>query len=354
MAICVHDGSTPDQQTLPVAVAAVRERFGISDVVVVGDRGMLTAAHAKALTQAGVEFVSALKSAQIRALLEAGDLQLSFFDERNLAEISCDRFPGERLVVCRNPAVAAERARKRSELLAATESELDKVKAMVTGPRGTLRNADAGTIGTRAGKVVNRFKVAKHFELEIADGAFSFKRKQEQITAEASLDGLYVIRTTCQTSKLATSESVVRSYKQLKMAERAFRTIKDHIEIRPIHHHLEDRVRAHAFLCMLAYYVAFELHLRLAPLLFTDQEPISPVDPVAPAKRSASAKAKAASARTTDGFAAHSFCDLLAELGTLCRNQLRIGTTGHTYTRLTKPTELQARALQLLGITAHT
>jgi hypothetical protein len=353
VAIEVHDGSTQDQQTLPGAVEAVRERFGISDVVVVGDRGMLTKAHAAALTEAGVEFVSALKSAQIRALVESGDLQLGLFDEVNLAEISSDQFPGERLVVCRNPAVAAERKRKRGELLAATESELDKVRTMVEGERGTLREADAGKIGTRAGKVVNKYKVAKHFELRIADGAFSYARRQAQIEAEASLDGLYVIRTTCPETKLTSSASVVRTYKQLKMAERAFRTMKDQIEIRPIHHHLEDRVRAHAFLCMLAYYVAFELHLRLAPLLFTDEEPLSPADPVIPAERSASAKAKAGSAHTSDGFAAHSFEDLIAELGTRCQNELRIGTAEHTLSRLTEPTPLQARAFELLAIKPH-
>jgi transposase len=328
----------------------VRKRFGIADVVVVADRGMLTQAHAAALTEAGVDFLSALKSAQIRALVESGDLQLSLFDERNLAEISSDEFPGERLVVCRNPAVAAERKRKRGELLAATEAELDKVRAMVQGPRGSLRAADAGMIGIRAGRVVNRFKVAKHFELSISDRAFSFKRNQAQIQAEAALDGLYVIRTTCETSKLSSPESVVRTYKQLKMAERAFRTMKDQIEIRPIHHHLEDRVRAHALLCMLAYYVAFELHLRLAPLLFTDEEPLSPADPVLPAQRSASAKAKAASAETTDGFTAHNLADLIAELATLCRNEVRIGHAEHTFTRLTKPNRLQTRAFELLDI----
>jgi hypothetical protein len=350
VAIGVHDGSTQDQQTLPGAVEQVRKRFGIADVVVVSDRGMLTQVHAAALSDAGVDFVSALKSAQIRALVESGDLQLSLFDERNLAEISSDEFPGERLVVCRNPAVAAERKRKRGELLAATEAELDQVRAMVEGPRGSLRAADAGTIGTRAGRVVNRFKVAKHFELSISDGAFSFKRYEEQIQAEAALDGLYVIRTTCETSKLSSPESVVRSYKQLKMAERAFRTMKDQIEIRPIHHHLEDRVRAHALLCMLAYYVAFELHLRLAPLLFTDEAPLSPADPVLPAARSASAKAKAASAETADGFAAHNLTDLIAELGTLCRNEVRIGQAEHTFMRLTKPNRLQTRAFELLDI----
>ena len=353
VAICVHPGNITDQRTLPGAVAAVRDRFGIKDVVVVGDRGMLTSAHAEALTEAGVDFVSALKSAQIRALVESGDLQLTLFDEINLAEISSDEFPGERLVVCRNPAVAEERRRKRGELLAATAAELEQVRSMVEGERGTLRAADAAKIGTRAGRVVNKYKMAKHFELSIADGAFSFERKEAQITAEASLDGFYVIRTTCATSKLETSASVVRTYKQLKMAERAFRTMKDMIEIRPIHHHLEDRVRAHAFLCMLAYYVAFEAHLRLAPLLFTDEEPLAPVDPVVPAERSASARAKAGSARTADGHTAHSFCDLISELGTLCRNEVRVGTSEHTYTRLTKANDLQARALELLEIKLH-
>jgi hypothetical protein len=350
VAICVHEGRTQDQQTLPGAVQTVRERFGISDVVVVGDRGMLTKAHAEALTEAGVDFVSALKSAQIRKLVETGDLQLTLFDETNLAEISSAEFPGERLVVCRNPTVAAERKRKRGALLAATDAELEKVRAMVDGPRGTLRSADAGRIGARAGKVINRYKVAKHFELEISDGAFSFTRKDEQITAEAALDGLYVIRTTCATSKLDNPVAVVRAYKQLKMAERAFRTMKDQIEIRPIHHHLEDRVRAHAFLCMLAYYVAFELGQRLTPLLFTDHEPLTPSDPVAPAERSTAANTKAGSARTPDGHTAHNFADLLAELSTLCRNQVRIGHHQHTYPRLTKPTELQTRAFELLNL----
>lgn len=352
VAICVHEGNVTDQRTLPGAVEAVRQRFGIEDVVVVGDRGMLTKAHAGALSEAGVDFVSALKSAQIRALVEAGDLQLSLFDETNLAEIASEQFPAERLVVCRNPAVATERKRKRDELLGATEAELEKVRSMVEGARGSLRAADAGKIGTRAGKVVNRFKVAKHFELSIADGAFSYARKAEQIAQEAALDGVYVIRTTCTSSKLTSPAAVVRTYKQLKLAERAFRTMKDQIEIRPIHHHLEDRVRAHALLCMLAYYIAFELQLRLGPLLFTDQQPLSPTDPVAPAKRSAAAQTKAGSARIPDGHTAHSFTDLIAELGTLCRNELRLGQAEHTYTRLTKPTDLQARAFELLELTA--
>jgi transposase len=349
VAIGVYEGRTQDQQTLPAAVATVRERFGIADVVVVGDRGMLTVAHAEALTAAGVGFVSALKSSQIRTLINAGDLQLSLFDETNLAEISSAAFPGERLVVCRNPAVAAERARKREDLLTATEAELEQVRSMVDGPRGSLRAASAGKIGERAGKVSNKYKVAKHFQLEIADGAFAYRRKTDQIAAEAALDGLYVIRTTCPTTQLSSSAAIVRAYKQLKVAERAFRTMKDQIEIRPIHHHLETRVRAHAFLCMLAYYVAYELQTRLAPLLFTDTEPRSPTDPVAAATRSPAAKAKANSAKTTDGHA-YNFADLITELGTLCRNQLRIGAAKHTITRHTTPTQPQARAFELLDI----
>lgn len=345
----VHEGNTQDQQTVPDAVATIRERFEIERVVFVGDRGMITQAHAEALKQQGVDFISALKNAQIRKLLDAGHLQLSLFDQTNLAEISSPLFPDERLVVCRNPAVAAERARKRAELLAATEAELAKVAAMVTGPRGSLRAADAGTIGQRAGRVVNKYKVAKHFALDIADGHFSHERKADQITAEAALDGLYVIRTTCTDQQLG-APAAVRAYKQLKMAERAFRTMKDTIEIRPIHHHLEPRVRAHVFLCMLAYYVAFELQQRLAPLLFTDDTPITPTDPVAPARRSPRGQANAAAARTEHGHPAHTLTDLLADLATLCRNQLRIGAGEHTFARPTTPTPLQATALSLLDI----
>jgi transposase len=349
----VHDGKTQDQQTVPETVRTITTGFGISNVVFVGDRGMITQAHAQTLKDDGVDFISALKAAQIRALIDAGELQLSLFDELNLAEITSQQFPGERLVVCRNPAVAAERARKRSELLAATETELAKVTAMITRPRGRLRSADAGTIGQRVGRVINRYKVAKHFQTEIADGRFSYQRKTDQITAEAALDGLYVIRTTCPPKQLS-APATVRAYKQLKMAERAFRTMKDTIEVRPIHHHLEPRVRTHVFLCMLAYYVAFELHARLTPLLFTDDTPLAPADPVAPAQRSPAAKTKAGSQTTPDDLPAHNLTDLLSELGTICRNQLRIGTSQHTFSRLSTPTRLQARALDLLDINLHT
>jgi DDE family transposase len=349
----VCEGRTTDAQTVPEVISAVCERFAIEQVVFVGDRGMITQAHAASLKAQGVDFLSALKSVQIRSLVDCGDLQLSLFDELNLAEISSPLFPGERLIVCRNPAVAAERARKRAELLAATEAELEKVKASVHGPRGRLRGAGAGAIGQRAGKTVNKYKLAKHFTLQIADGSFDYQRKTEQIAAEAALDGFYTIRTTVTADQLG-APAAVRVYKQLKMAERAFRTMKDTIEIRPIHHHLEDRVRAHIFLCTLAYYVAFELNARLTPLLFTDHTPLAPTDPVAPAKRSPAARAKAGSAQTPDGHPAHSLPDLLAELGTLCRNTLRIGHADHTFTRLTTPTALQARALELLRVTVHT
>ena len=214
----VHEGATTDSQTVPDTVAAVRERFGIEQVVFVGDRGMITQAHAATFKEQGVDFISALKSVQIRSLVNSGDLQLSLFDQVNLAEISSPLFPGERLVVCRNPAVAAERARKRAELLAATEVELEKVKTSVQGPRGRLRGAAAGQIGERAGKVSNKYKVAKHFTLQIADGVFTYERKTDQINQEAALDGLYAIRTTLPADKLA-APAAVRAYKQLKMAD---------------------------------------------------------------------------------------------------------------------------------------
>ena len=349
----VHEGRTTDSQTVPDAMQRIRTDFAIENVVFVGDRGMMTQAHAASFKQQGVDFISALKSVQIRSLVDGGDLQLSLFDEVNLAEITSDAFPGERLVVCRNPAVAAERARKRSELLTATETELDKVKASVEGPRGRLRGADAGQIGQRAGTIVNKYKVAKHFTLSIADGQFAYERKTEQISREAALDGLYAIRTTLPADKLGAA-AAVRAYKQLKLNERAFKTMKDTIEIRPIHHHLEDRVRAHIFLCMLAYYIAYELHARLTPLLFTDENPACNADPVAPATRSAAARAKAGSHTTPDGHPAQTLPDLLADLATIARNQVRIATSEHTYTRLTTPTALQTQALELIDIKLHT
>jgi hypothetical protein len=349
VSVQVHPGNTADPSTVPDVIDRVKEKFGIERVIVVGDRAMITDAHAHTLKQLGAGFVSALKTAQVRKLMSAGDLQLSLFDQRNLAEITSQEFPGERLVVCRNPHLAAERARKREDLLAATERELDQVAHMVTGPRGSLRHADAGKIGQRAGRVINKYKVAKHFELEISDGSFSYQRKTEQIAAEAALDGIYVLRTTCPTDML-TSQAVVRVYKQLKMAERAYRTIKDALDVRPIRHHLQDRVQAHFFLFLLAYYLLFELQDRLAPMLFTDDTPLTPADPVAPARRSPAANTKAGSHHTPDGLPAYNLPDLIAELGTICRNQLRIGHSQHTLARLTRANHIQAKALALLDV----
>jgi len=345
----VHPGNTADPDTLPAAVAALEERFGLHQVVLVGDRAMITETHAGSLKKLGAGFISALKSAQIRALVRSGYLQLSLFDETNLAEITSPDFPGERLIVCRNPAMAAERARKREELLLATEGELETVRGMVEGPRGRLRRAAAGIIGERVGRVVNRYKMAKHFELTIGDGAFSYRRRSDQIAAEAALDGLYVLRTTCSSEELG-PQAVVRLYKQLKVAERAFRMMKDTLEVRPIRHHLSDRVRAHFFLFLLAYYVLFELAERLRPLLFSDDYPQAPTDPVAPASRSKEAHTKAGSAKTAGGFPAMSLPDLMAELGTLCRTELRIGQGDHTFCRVTTPNPLQAKAFELLAI----
>ena len=296
----------------------------------------------------GAGFVSALKTAQIRKLINGGDLQLSLFDQTNLAEITSEEFPSERLIVCRNPQLAAERARKREDLLHATERELDKVRQMVDGPRGSLRDADAGKIGQRVGRVINKYKVAKHFDTEIADGSFSYQRKTEQIETEAALDGIYVLRTTCDKDTL-TSQAVVRVYKQLKMAERAYRTIKNALDVRPIRHHLTDRVEAHFFQFLLAYHLLFELQARLAPMLFTDDTPLAPTDPVAPARRSPAANTKAASHRTQYGLPAYNLTNLITELGTICRNQLRVGTGAHTFPRLTNRNPVQAKALELLN-----
>jgi Transposase DDE domain len=349
VSVPVHPGNTEDSTTLPGVLETISERFGVERVILVGDRAMITDAHAATLKQLGCGFVSALKTAQVRKLVNSGELQLSLFDETNLAEIASEEFPGERLVVCRNPHLAQERQRKREDLLQATERELDKIEQMVDGRRGSLRNAPAGKIGERVGRVSNKYKVAKHFELKITDGSFSYERKTEQVAAEAALDGIYVLRTSCGTEEL-TTQAVVRVYKQLKLAERAYRTIKDALDVRPVRHHLAERVEAHFFLFWLAYYVLFELQARLAPLLFTDDVPLMPADPVAPARRSAAAKATDASHRTAEGLPAYSLTDLIAELGTVCRNQLRIGESRHTFPRLTNTNEIQAKALELLDV----
>lgn len=347
VSVQVHPGNMADPQTVDRALEKVKDRFGIKDVILVGDRAMITQVRAATLKELGAGFVSALKTPQIRKLIDGGDLQLSLFDQHNLAEITSDEFPDERLVVCRNPALAAERSRKREALLAGTEQELDNICRMVQGPRGSLRNASAAKIGERTGRVINKYKVAKHFELHIGDGAFSYQRKTGQIETEAALDGIYILRTTCPPDQLST-QAVVRVYKQLKGAERAFRTIKSTLDVRPIRHHLTSRVQTHFFLFLLAYYVLYELARQLDAMLYTDDTPQAPTDPVAPAQRSRTAHAKTITHHTPDGDPAYSISDLIAELGTICRNQLRIGA--NTFARLTTPNPIQAKALQLLDI----
>jgi hypothetical protein len=350
VAVEVFDGALHDDKTLPPALERIKQRFGIERIVVCGDRGMVTEANIATLRGHGFDWITALRAPQLHALVDEGALQLSLFDERNLAEIASERYPGERLVVCRNPHVARERARKREALLTGTEQELDKVKASVDNPRGRLHGKPAGLIGERAGRVVNRFKVAKHFQLTIADGRFEYARKQEAIAAEAALDGFYVLRTSLASDDLS-AQAVVRAYKQLAHAERAFRAMKSpELEIRPVHHHLEDRVRAHIFLCMLAYAVRFELEQRLAELLFKDDAPLAPADPVAPAQRSAAAKRKAGSKRTDQGLPVSSFRDLLDALGTLCRNHVRLRGSQASFDQHTEANPLQKRALELLEI----
>jgi len=344
VAVQVFEGSLHDDKTLPDQIAKLRIRFGLSHVIVVSDRGMVTKANLELLTQTdGAAWITALKAPQVHKLARTGALQLSLFDEQNLAEISSEDYPGERLVVCRNPLVAAERARKREDLLQATERALSDIKARVEG--GTLHGA--APIGLAAGASWNRWKVKKHFQVQITDSTFTFERKHEQIAAEAALDGIYVLRTSVSAETFPTAE-VVRSYKQLKEVERAFRTLKGPLELRPIHHHLEDRVRAHVFLCMLAYYLTWHLRQALKPLLFDDEHPTPNSDPVAKATRSTSAKKKITTKRTTDGHPCHSFPTLLDQLATQTRNTIRLASTNHTFDQLTKPTPIQARAKQLI------
>ena len=350
VAVEVFNGSVHDDKTLPQALARLKRRFGIERVVVCGDRGMITEANIATLAEHGFGWITALKAPQVRKLVDEGALQLSLFDERNLAEITSEAYPGERLVVCQNPHVARERARKREALLQSTEEELAKVKASVDNPRGRLHGKPAGLIGERAGRVVNRFKVAKHFQLLIEDGRFAYARDEQAIAAEAALDGFYVLRTSVGKDELS-AQAVVRAYKQLAHVEQAFRAIKGpELEIRPVHHRLEDRVRAHVFLCMLAYAVRFEIEQRLAPLLFKDDAPLAPADPVAPAQRSPAGRKKAASKRTEDGLPVSSFGDLLDTLATLTRNRVRVAGSPFSFDQLSEAARLQARAFELLAV----
>ncbi len=349
VAVEAFAGNTADPATLEAQIEKVRTRFGLTDIVLVGDRGMLTSARIARLKElGGIGWVSCLRAPAIRSLVEAGDLQLSLFDERNLAEITSPEFPGERLVVCRNPALAAERARKREALLAATEAALATVARLVE--RGRLRSAAA--VGLRAGRVVDAKKMAKHIELDIAERHFAYRRRIDAIAAEAALDGLYVVRTSVGPERLDTA-AVVETYKRLSAVERDFRALKgDDLLVRPIFHHREDRVRAHLFLCFLAAYVRWHLEAAWAPLLYRDEIPPPRVDPVGPPERSAAAIAKERDHRTPDGFPVHSFATLLAELATLTRNRVvpAGADEGAAFQILAEPTPLQARAFELIAV----
>jgi DDE family transposase len=357
VAVEVFEGNIADPATLAAQVEKLRQRFHLSHVVMVGDRGMITEARIETLLKpAGLDWITALRAPTIKRLLEQGALQLSLFDERDLAEVTSPEFPDQRLVVCRNPLLAAERARKRQDLLAATATELAKVGKAVTRKRGPLRGADR--IGLAVGAVLNRHRMAKHFTLAITDDSFSFCRNAAAIAAESQLDGIYVIRTNLAAGDLTATE-VVRAYKGLSQAERAFRSIKTvDLEVRPIHHRLADRVRAHVLLCMLAYHLEWHMRQALNPVLFDDHQrdeaAAARASIVAPAQRSNAARRKAASKRTDDDLPVHSFQSLLAELATFTRNTMAVAAAPEdTFLLYPQPTPLQLRAFELLGISAR-
>ena len=337
-------GNLVDHQTLPVQIEKLKQRFGLSKVIVICDRGMATKANLEAIGEAeGMDWITALKAPAVKKLVKDGDLQLSLFDQTNLAEISSAAYPGERLILCRNPLLGQERTRKRSELLAATEAELEVIAERVAA--ASLKGA--AEIGLAVGPALKRYKVKKHFEVAITDASLHYQRKAAQIEAEASLDGIYVLRTSVPDSEL-TAPDIVSSYKQLKWAERAFRSFKGPLEVRPIHHRLEDRVRAHLLICMLSYYIEFHLREAWAELTFKDECPPAQPDPVAKAKRSSSATRKAQTKRTSRGATPHSFESLIKELSLRTRNTICLGDSEAGFERLSEPSELQARALELL------
>ncbi len=352
IAIEVFEGNTADPKTLSAQIAKLKTRFGLSRVALVGDRGMLTSARIdKELRPAQLDWLSALRAPQINALLNEGALQLSLFDEQNLVEITHPDYPGERLVCCHNLALAHERARKRTELLAATEQELEKIAAATRREKRPLRGKDK--IALRVGKVGNHYKMAKHFDLQITDDSFTFTRKDDQIAAEAALDGIYVLRTSLPDHTLG-RDDVVGRYKDLADVERFFRTLNTELDVRPIRHRLADRVRAHMFLRMLSYYISWHMKQALAPILFVDNDKPAAAtkraDPVATAQRSDPALNKAARKRTEDDYPVHSFTSLLADLATICANKIQPTDDMPAFTKITTPTPLQRRAFELLGI----
>lgn len=355
VAVEVFAGNVGDPKTFSPQVEKVRKQFGISEVVFVGDRGMITAARIREdlSGQEGTSWITALRAPAVQKLVDGGCLQLNLFDERDLGEITSPDYPGERLIVCRNPLLADERARKRTELLAATEKDLAVIKERTRRSRRPLRGK--GQIGVQVGKVLGRFKMAKHFRIEIREDALQFERNEEKIAQETALDGFYVLRTPVSAERMDPA-SVVRAYKDLSGVERAFRRCKTvDLHLRPIHHRLEGRVRAHVFLCMLAYYVEWHMRRALAPMLFDDDDKSAAtaarVSIVAPAQRSARAQTKAQTKHTQDGQPVHSFRTLLADLGTIARNRIRPRMAGgESFDQITRPTGLQQKAFDLLKI----
>jgi len=350
VAVSVHEGNTSDSTTFMPEVQRLRTDFGIERMVMVGDRGMISQKAIDEMRDTdGIGWITALKSISIRTLIEQGQLQLGLFDERNLLELSAPDYPGERLVACRNSQLAKLRAHKREELLRATENNLEKIKARVDA----AKLAGKDNIGVRVGKIVNQYKVAKHFELTIGDTVFSYQRKPDSIAAEAALDGLYIIRTSVPAAQMDAADCV-RNYKSLANVERAFRSFKTiDLKVRPIHHRLADRVRSHIFLCMLAYYVEWHMREAWRELMFadTDRQAKATRDPVAPATRSKAALKKAARHTLDDDTPAHSFGTLMAELATIVRNTCRTPQTAEntpTFEVLTTPSSKQQRAMELL------
>jgi hypothetical protein len=357
VAVEVFAGNTADPKTLTPQVEKVRQRFGLSRVIFVGDRGMLTSARLREDFHdvEGLGWISALRTTEIKKLVAGPGFQFSLFDDQDFGEIHSPEFPGERLIACRNPLLQRERARKREDLLQATERELQQIADATQRPKNRL--CGKVQIALRVGKIINRFKMEKHFVTAITESSFSFERNPTTIAAEAALDGLYVIRTNVPVAELP-AEDAVRSYKRLSTVERAFRSCKTvDLHVRPIYHQLPERVRAHVFLCMLAYYVEWHMRQKLAPVLFDDEDPAAGEElrssVVAPAQRSPSALRKASSLKTADGLPAHSFATLLKHLATLTKNRVQPKIPASpSFDTLARPTELQQRVLSLLSVAA--
>jgi transposase len=344
VAIEAYQGNTVDSQTVQSQITKMKDRFALDRAVLVSDRGMVTHANLAALSAANLDWITALKAPQVQKLAAAGVLPLSLFEQQNLAEITADDYPGERLVICRNPLVAEERRRKREALLRATEELLTPISVRVAA--GTLHSS--ADIGLAVGAVINKFKMKKHIDLDIKDGHLGFSRKADKIAKEAELDGIYALRTSLKDATCP-SDDVVRSYKQLSRVERSFRTLKGvDLQIRPVYHYLEKRVRAHILLAMLAYYVEWHLREAWAPLLFKDEHPPVADDPVSKAVTSEGAQRKASQQTTADGSIVHSFKTLLSELATRARTTTRIGKTEATFTRLVRATPIVETALKLV------